>query len=59
MSVFDNCNGNTVSSRSYIFRSHSSLGHCYANDTGLDGWKVLTGLQNFTVKEIEVFEITN
>jgi hypothetical protein len=37
--------------------SWSYLGHCYANDTGRVGNTVLTGSSNFTVKEIEVFEI--
>jgi hypothetical protein len=31
----------------------------YANDTGLDGALILTGSQNFTVREIEVFELTD
>jgi hypothetical protein len=33
------------------------LGTSYANDTGIDGKQVLTGAYNFTVKEIEVFEV--
>jgi hypothetical protein len=37
----------------------SSLGRTDANGTGLDGQKVLTGSQYFTVKEIEVFEIAD
>jgi hypothetical protein len=37
--------------------NHSSLGHCYANDTGIEGDLVLTGERAFTVKEIEVFEV--
>jgi hypothetical protein len=37
----------------------SELGYSYANDTGLDGNTVLTGSQQFIVKEIEVFEITD
>jgi hypothetical protein len=49
--VFDNCHANS--------ESYSSLGDSYANDTGLDGRKVLKGSQFFTVKEIEVFEICN
>jgi hypothetical protein len=36
----------------------SCLGDSYANDTGLHGQTVLTGSKCFTVKEIEVFEIT-
>jgi hypothetical protein len=49
--AFDGCNTNTASG--------SSLGGCYANDTGLDGETVLTGSSNFAVKEIKVFEITD
>jgi hypothetical protein len=49
--VSHNCNANT--------HSFSELGYSYANDTGLDGWKVLTDSENFTVKEIEVFEIAD
>jgi hypothetical protein len=51
MGVSDNCNTNNYSA--------SSLDRSYANNTRLDGDKVLTGSFNFTVKEIEVFEITN
>jgi hypothetical protein len=46
--------GNT-NSRSYT----SAFGDSYANDTGLDGKPFFTGSQHFTVKEIEVFEITD
>jgi hypothetical protein len=49
--VSDNCNANT--------NSDTSLGGTYANDTGLDGPTFFTGLHWFTVKEIEVFEITD
>jgi hypothetical protein len=49
--VYDNCNVNT--------RSCSSLGHTYAIDTGRDGKTVLTDSFEFTVKEIEVFEIAD
>jgi hypothetical protein len=38
-------------------RSYSNLGRIYANETGLPGNQVLTGAQNFTVQEIEVFEL--
>jgi hypothetical protein len=51
LGVSDDCNANTD--------SWSDLSDCYANDTGLDGETVLTGSDYFTVKEIEVFEITN
>jgi hypothetical protein len=42
-----------------VAMSGSYLGFTYANDTGLDGRTVLTGSKWFTVKEIEVFEITD
>jgi hypothetical protein len=48
--ISDNCNTNTD--------SYSNLGLSYANDTCLGGQTVLTGSRDFTVKEIEVFEIT-
>jgi hypothetical protein len=50
IAVSDNCNANTD--------SHNELGYSYANDTRLGGAIVLTGSYFFTVKEIEVFEIT-
>jgi hypothetical protein len=52
IAVSDNCNAKT---------SYTSLfGSSYANDTGLSGTTFFTGsLANFTVKEIEVFEITD
>jgi hypothetical protein len=37
--------------------SYSTLGNYSDNDTGIQGNQVLTGAQNFTVKEIEVFEL--
>jgi hypothetical protein len=49
--ISDNCNANTD--------SYTSLGYSYINDTGLDGDSVFTGSGDFTVKEIEVFEITD
>jgi hypothetical protein len=51
ISISNNCNANV--------NSRSCLGEFYVNDTGLDGQTVFTGSQNFTVKEIEVFEITD
>jgi hypothetical protein len=40
--------------------SHTShFGNSYANDTGLDGKTFFTRSGSFSVKEIEVFEITN
>jgi hypothetical protein len=49
--VSDKCNANTNSGR--------CLGRSYANNTGLDGKTVLINWYDFTVKEIEVFEITD
>jgi hypothetical protein len=37
--------------------SYSNLGSIYVNDTGIDAQQVLTGSYNFTVEEIEVFEV--
>jgi hypothetical protein len=37
--------------------SQSRLGVTYDNDTGIPGNEVLTGVHNFTVKEIEVFQV--
>jgi hypothetical protein len=48
--VSDHCNANA---RSHTF----CFGRSYANDTRLDGRTFLTGSDDFTVKEIEVFEI--
>jgi hypothetical protein len=50
--VSDNGNANTDSS-TFLF------GGSYANDTGRDGRNFFTGSDYFTVKEIEVFEITD
>jgi hypothetical protein len=36
----------------------ADFGTSYANDTGLRGITFFTRLPNFTVKEIEIFEIT-
>jgi hypothetical protein len=49
--VADNCSANT--------NSGSFLGGSYANNTGLDGRIILTVSDDFTVKEIEVFEIAD
>jgi hypothetical protein len=51
ISVYDNCNANAC--------SFTLLGVAYANDTEMYGMTVLTGAYTFTVKEIEVFEITD
>jgi hypothetical protein len=51
--IFNNCNAN-AKSFAYFDESHDH----YTNDTGLDGKTLLTGSENFQVKEIEVFEIT-
>jgi hypothetical protein len=45
------CNADTL--------SFTGLGHSYANDTGLDGETFFTGSRKLTVKEIEIFEITD
>jgi hypothetical protein len=37
--------------------SYSNVGNGYINDTGIPGNQVLSGAQNFTVAEIEVFEV--
>jgi hypothetical protein len=37
--------------------SHSNLGTTYINNSGVQGKEVLTGACNFTVKELEVFEV--
>jgi hypothetical protein len=33
------------------------LGSIYANETGIEGTRVLTGEEYFVVEEIEVFEV--
>jgi hypothetical protein len=50
--VAHNCNANTDS---VTWR----FGSAYTNDTGLNGMTFFTGSDNFIVKEIEVFEITD
>jgi hypothetical protein len=47
--VFGGCNNRAD--------SYTNFGHSYANDTGINDNEVLAGEYNFTVKEIEVFEI--
>jgi hypothetical protein len=49
--VADYCNQNT--------NSYTRLGYGYVNDTGINEYQVFTGEQYFTVKEIEVFSITD
>jgi hypothetical protein len=51
IAVSDDCNVNAI--------SFSRLGVSYANDSGMDGRTVLTGLKPFTAQEIEVFEIAD
>jgi hypothetical protein len=51
IAVSGNCNANT--------KSYTCLGYTYTNDTGLDNNVVFAGSQNFQVREIEVFEITD
>jgi hypothetical protein len=49
--VYDRCNANAVN-----FANH--FGENYINDTELCGETFFTGSQKFTVREIEVFQIT-
>jgi hypothetical protein len=49
--VADGCNNNT--------NSYTSLSTSYANDTGIAGNQFFTGEHNFTVKEIEVFQVSD
>jgi hypothetical protein len=49
--VSDGCDANTQSGTDFF-------GSYYVNDTGLDGPTFLAGSRRFTVKEIEVFEIS-
>jgi hypothetical protein len=50
--VCNNCNASSSSYTTYF-------GHTYNNDTGLNGTTFFTGSPNFTVREIEVFELTD
>jgi hypothetical protein len=52
LAVCDNC-GKCDASEAFYF------GSCYTNDTGLDDETFFTGSRTFTVKEIEVFEISD
>jgi hypothetical protein len=45
------CNANTG--------SYTRLGYGYVNNTGINEYQVFTGAQSFTVKEIEVFTLTD
>jgi hypothetical protein len=49
--VADGCNNNTS--------SYTNLGHSYTNDTGIAQTQFFTGERNFTVKEIEVFQVSD
>jgi hypothetical protein len=49
--VADGCNNNT--------NSYTNVGHAYANDTGIAREQFFTGERNFTVKEIEVFQVSD
>jgi uncharacterized coiled-coil protein SlyX len=51
ISVADNCNAGNVC-------YSTNFGWCYENSTGLPGETFFTGAGKFTVREIEVFEIT-
>jgi hypothetical protein len=50
--IYDHCNAHTHNG-TYLFS------FAYTNDTGLDGNTFFTGSEDFKVKEIEVFEITD
>jgi hypothetical protein len=51
--ISDGCNVNNKScTATWDIQSAS-----YANDTGLDGCTLFTGEKNFTVKELEIFEL--
>jgi hypothetical protein len=49
--VADGCNNNT--------NNYTNLGGSNANDTGIAGNQFFTGESNFTVKEIEVFQVSD
>jgi hypothetical protein len=49
--VADGCNNSTS--------SYTNLGGSYANDTGIAGNQFFTGEGKFTVKEIEVFQVSD
>jgi hypothetical protein len=51
--ISDDCNMNNKSHTLGWDNQYSS----YANDTGLDGCTLFTGEKNFTVKELEIFEL--
>jgi hypothetical protein len=51
--IYDNCNVNNKSCTNFWDNVSAS----YANDTGLDGYTLFTGEKNFTVKELEIFEL--
>jgi hypothetical protein len=49
--IANGCNGNA--------NSYTNLGTSYVNNTNIPGTQVFTGQQYFTVKEIEVFALTD
>jgi hypothetical protein len=51
--IYDDCNVNNKSHTTSWDDQNAS----YANDTGLAGSTLLTGEKNFTVKELEIFEL--
>jgi hypothetical protein len=51
IAVHDQCNTDPV--------NFTKFGSAYTNDTGMDGNSAFTGSEEFRVKEIEVFEITD
>jgi hypothetical protein len=42
-----------------VYPDEFGFGNTYTNDTGLGGKIVFTGSNNFEMREIEVFEITD
>jgi hypothetical protein len=51
--IYPECNSNSNSTT----RGFDNLTSSYVNDTGIDGQKFFTGELNFTVKELEIFEL--
>jgi hypothetical protein len=52
--ILDNCNVNNNSHNNGFGDQNSS----FVNDTGLSGSTLFTGENNFTVKELEIFEVS-
>jgi hypothetical protein len=52
--IFDNCNANNNSHN----RGFGIWQCIFVNDTGLSGLTLFPGEENFTLKELEIFEIS-